>query len=174
VRNFVLSLLVCTAVIVLVQQGVVGHHSQSRMSLEAISQARRDLATGGSAFHGEADVSTPGRAIAFLPVGIAYYLLSPFPWQITSVLKLFSLPEMLLVYWLLPAMIRGIKYAIQERFRDCVQVLLLTGLLTVSYSLGEGNVGTLYRHRAQTIGFYLMFAVAGSEAQARKRLASAA
>ncbi len=174
-RNFLLSLAACLAVIVLVQQGVVGHHSQSRMSLEAISQARRDLATGGSAFASDADVSTPGRALAFLPIGIAYYLLSPFPWQITSVLKLFSLPEMLLVYWLIPSLVRGVRYAVTERFRECLQVLLLTGLLTVSYSLGEGNVGTLYRHRAQTIGFYLMLAVAGSQAQrGRRRMAPAA
>ena len=46
---------------------------------------------------------------------------------------------------------------------SALQILLLTGLLTVSYALGEGNVGTLYRHRAQAIAFYLMFAAVGLE-----------
>jgi len=52
-------------------------------------------------------------------------------------------------------------------------VLLLTGLLTVSYSLGEGNVGTLYRHRAQVLGFFLVFAAVGKELRARPRPAAA-
>ena len=83
--------------------------------------------------------------------------------QITSTLKLFSAPEMLVFYALTPAMVRGIVYVVRERLRDNLQVLMLTGLLTVSYALGEGNVGTLYRHRAQALGFLLCFAALGVE-----------
>jgi len=158
-------------VIVLMQQGVVRGRTARRMSLEGLSQTRHEMATGGSAFHGQVDISTPGRALAFLPTGVAYFLFSPFPWEITSVLKLFSLPEMVLIYFLTPAMVRGIAFAVRERFRDCFQVLLLTGLLTVSYALGEGNVGTLYRHRAQVLGFYLMFAAVGRDLRARRTAA---
>jgi hypothetical protein len=44
------------------------------------------------------------------------------------------------------------------------------GTLTLTYSLLEGNVGTLYRHRAQATGFYLIFAAAGLElAQIRRQ-----
>jgi hypothetical protein len=67
---------------------------------------------------------------------------------------------MILIYLLTPAMIRGIRYTIRTRFREALQILLVTGLITVSYALGEGNVGTLYRHRAQAISMYLMFAAA--------------
>ena len=143
------------------------------MSLEGLSQTRQEMATGASAFHGQVDVSTPAKALAFLPIGVAYFLLSPFPWEITSTLKLFSLPEMILIYSLVPAALRGIVHCARERFRDCFQVLLLTGLLTVSYSLGEGNVGTLYRHRAQVLGFYLVFAAVGKELRRRPRPAAA-
>jgi Dolichyl-phosphate-mannose-protein mannosyltransferase len=172
VRNLVLASLAALAAIVLMQQGIVGKRTTSRMSLEGLSQTRQDLATGGSAFHGQADVSTPGKAVMFLPVGITYFFFSPFPWEITSLLKAFSLPEMILIYLLTPAALRGIGYAARERLRDCFQVLMLTGLLTVSYALGEGNVGTLYRHRAQVLGFYLMFAAVGKELAARPRAAA--
>jgi len=172
VRNFVIATLAALAVVVLVQQGVVRKKTASRMSLEGLSQTRQEMATGGSAFHGRVDVSTPAKALAFLPIGVAYFLFSPFPWEITSVLKLFSLPEMILIYALTPAAVRGIAHCARDRFRDCFQVLLLTGLLTVSYALGEGNVGTLYRHRAQVIGFYLMFAAVGKELRARPRPAA--
>ncbi len=162
-RNVIIASLAAFGLVVLLQQGAVSEKTTKRMSLEALSEARQNLATGGSAFHEEVDVSTPGKALAFLPIGIAYFLFSPFPWEITSTLKLFSVPEMLFIYFLTPAILRGIRYAARERFRESVQVLLLTGLLTVSYALGEGNVGTLYRHRAQALGFYLMFAAVGRE-----------
>lgn len=162
-RNFVIALLAGLAVVVLVQQGVVGASAHKHMSLESLSETRQNLATGGSAFYQEVDISTPGKALSFLPIGMAYFLFSPFPWQITSFLKVCSVPEMILIYGLAPAMFRGIRHAIQNRFRESLQVLLLTAFLTVSYSLGEGNVGTLYRHRAQAIVFYLMFAAAGLE-----------
>jgi hypothetical protein len=163
VRNFIVALIGATAVVLLVQQGAAGS-AERHMSLETMSRVRQDMAIGaGSAFHEDVDISTPGKALAFLPIGVAYFLFSPFPWQITTFLKVFSLPEMCLIYALVPAMARGVRYAVSQRFRACLQPLLLTGLLTVSYSLGEGNVGTLYRHRAQVIAFYLMFAGVGLE-----------
>lgn len=160
-RNFVLAFAATVALIVMVQHGAADR-AGTHMSLEAISKVRQDMATGAdSAFYEDVDIDTPGKALAFLPVGIAYFLLSPFPWQITSFLKAFSLPEMLLIYGLVPAIIRGLRHAVGEKFREAMQPLLLTALLTVSYALGEGNVGTLYRHRAQVLAFYLMFAAVG-------------
>lgn len=162
-RNFVIALVGGLGVVLLFQQGDVSDRAVSHLSLEAMSQVRQNMATGGSAFRENVDISTPGRALAFLPVGIAYFLFSPFPWQITSTLKLFSLPEMLIIYALVPAMVRGLRHTLRTRFREALQILMLTALLTVAYALGEGNVGTLYRHRAQAILFYLMFAAVGLE-----------
>jgi hypothetical protein len=165
VRNFAIASLTCLGVLFLLEQGIITGETRSRMSLEAMSKMRQDLAGGGSAFEKNVDISTPGKALAFLPIGLAYYCFSPFPWQITSLLKLFSLPEMLLTYALTPWAIRGIRYSVRHRFRESMQVLLFTGLITGIYALGEGNVGTLYRHRAQSLGFYLMFAAAGIESR---------
>jgi hypothetical protein len=170
VRNFLVSSAAALAVVLLLQSGAMGARTQGQLSLEAMSEIRRDMATGGSAFEREADISTPGKALAFLPVGLAYFLFSPFPWQITSLLKLFSIPEMLILYYLTPSIIRGIRHAIRQRFRESFQLLLLTTLLTVSYALGSGNVGTLYRHRAQAISFYLMFGAAGLEVARQRRV----
>jgi hypothetical protein len=161
-RNFLITLGAALGIVYLVQQGAA-QRAEFHMSFEVLSQTRQNMAFGGSAFGQDVDISTPGKALAFLPVGIAYFLFAPFPWQITSLLKAFSLPEMILMYGLVPAMVRGAQYAIRERFRECLQVLLLTLLLTVSYALGEGNVGTLYRHRAQVVTFYLMFGAVGLE-----------
>jgi hypothetical protein len=115
-----------------------------------------------SSFDQNVDISTPEKAAAFLPKALLYFWFSPFPWQLTSLLKMLSLPEVLLIYLLTPRIVRGIGYTIRHRLRDGFQVILLTTLLTVSYALGSGNVGTLFRHRAQALVFYLMFAAAGT------------
>lgn len=172
-RNFVIALVAGLGLVLLFHQGAVSERAVSHLSLEAMSRVRQDMNTGGSAFQDNVDISTPGKALTFLPLGVAYFLFSPFPWQITSTLKLFSLPEMLLIYALTPAMLRGLRHTLREHFREALQVLLLTALLTVSYALGEGNVGTLYRHRAQAILFYLMFAGVGLELRRAARHAAA-
>ena len=173
-RNLLLAFVVSAGVLMLLQQGVIEERTQSRMSLEAINEMRRQ-ASGASAFAQDADISTPVGAVAFLPLGLAYFFFSPFPWQITSFLKVISVPEMLLVYYLVLPTVRGLRYIIAHRLREALQILMVTGLLTLTYALGEGNVGTLYRHRAQAIPFYLIFAAAGLEMaeEAKKRRAEA-
>jgi 4-amino-4-deoxy-L-arabinose transferase-like glycosyltransferase len=167
-RNFLFAIATGVVLLVVLPHGGAGATGIERMSLESMSRTRQDMATGGSAFSRGVDISTPGKAIAFLPLGIAYFLFSPFPWQIDSVLKLFSLPEMFLLYALTPSILRGIRHAVRHYFRDALQILLLTALLTIAYSLGEGNVGTLYRHRAQAMPFYLIFAAVGRELRAAR------
>jgi hypothetical protein len=49
--------------------------------------------------------------------------------------------------------------------------LLITAGLTLGYSLGEGNAGTAYRHRAQLVCFFLIFAAVGQD-DARRRVAA--
>lgn len=171
-RNLLLAFIVSAGVLVLLQQGVIEDRTHSRMNLEAINEMRLQ-ASGGSAYAQDVDISTPIGAVTFLPLGLAYFFFSPFPWQITSLLKLISVPEMLLVYYLVLPTARGIRYILGHHLREALQILMVTGLLTLTYALGEGNVGTLYRHRAQAIPFYLIFAAAGLEVaeEAKKRRA---
>ena len=162
-RNFALAGLAAIAVAVLLEHGIVRPNTQARMSLEGLSTIRQNMAIGGSAFQRDADISTPGRALAFLPIALAYFFFSPFPWQITSVLRLLSAPGDAPHLLSCRPDVPRIAFALRERLRDCLQILLMTALLTVTYALTEGNVGTLYRHRAQAMAFYLIFAAVGLE-----------
>jgi 4-amino-4-deoxy-L-arabinose transferase-like glycosyltransferase len=162
-RSVIVALVAAAALLLLVQSQIGGERVERFMSLETMSSVRDGMASGDSAFQENVDISTPGAALSFLPIGVAYFLFSPFPWQMTSALKLLSLPEMLFLYYLTPAIVRGVGQIVRTRLRESLQILLLTVLLTVSYALGEGNVGTLYRHRAQVMPFFLVFAAVGLE-----------
>lgn len=167
-RNFAMATVAAVAIAVLLGQGIVRPTTQARMSLEGLAALRQNMAIGGSAYQADADISTPGAVLTFLPIALLYFFFSPFPWELTSALRLMSAPEMVLIYVLAIPTVRGIAFAVRERLRDCIQILLMTALLTVTYALTEGNVGTLYRHRAQAMCFYMVFAAVGLEIRKKR------
>ena len=132
------------------------------LSLERVSSFRQGLSTtADSGFAQGVDISTPGRALAFLPIGMSYLLLSPFPWQFGSLRALFAGPEMVLWWLLIPSLLRGIFYAIKTRFSECSPLLVFALILTLAYSLVHGNVGSGFRQRAQIFVFFFIFASLG-------------
>jgi hypothetical protein len=135
----------------------------SELSLERVSSFRRGMATTAqSGFAHDVDVSTPKRAMLFVPVGAASLLLAPFPWQFTSLRALLTAPEMLLWWSMLPALWRGLSFVRRERWREASPLLLFAGSLTVGYGLMEGNIGAAFRQRAQIFIFLFIFAALGT------------
>jgi hypothetical protein len=131
-------------------------------NLEAVQRSRSDLAgRAESGFGEDLDVSTTEGAISALPVGFSYLMFAPFPWQITNVRQAITLPEML-VWWLsIPLLCIGFWYTLKYRLRESVGILLFALMLTIAYSIFQGNVGTAYRQRAQIQVFHFMFIAVG-------------
>jgi hypothetical protein len=167
VRNVVLGSIVA-AVVIYADQAAGANRKLRTFDLEEIHEIRYWNTVGASSQLEQADISTPEKALFFLPVGLAYFLLAPFPWMIGSVRQVLAVPETLFFYWLIPWMIRGIRDMIRHHLGSSMMVLLVTAGLTLGYALGEGNVGTAYRHRAQILCFFLIFAAVGLD-QRKKR-----
>lgn len=143
-------------------------------SFETLNTQRQNLAVGRTAFAPGADISTPLRGLRFLPVGLAFFLLAPFPWQVGSALSLMTLPEQILWYALLPLAVYGGWYLLRERFYRAAPTFLFLLLTTCVYALVEANAGTAYRHRGQIVAFMLVFAAVGFEVwRVRRRRAAA-
>jgi 4-amino-4-deoxy-L-arabinose transferase-like glycosyltransferase len=135
---------------------------EAMTSLEAIQNSRLDLATSARSGFGEnIDVSTTSGALTALPIGFTYLLLAPFPWQITSTLAALTLPEMLVWWVMIPFMVAGLIYSVRKRLREALSMLIFTVMLTLGYSILQGNVGTAYRQRAQIQVFLFMFVAVG-------------
>jgi len=130
-------------------------------TLEAVQRSRADLARAGSGFGREVDVSTTEGAISTIPIGLIYLLFAPFPWQLVSLRQSITLPEMI-IWWLsFPLMVLGVWYSIKYRLRQISPILLFTTMLSIAYSVFQGNVGTAYRQRAQLLVFYFVFVAVG-------------
>lgn len=130
--------------------------------LERIQRSRSDLAlSADSGFGGELDVSTSEGAITALPIGLLYLMLAPFPWQISNFRQAVTLPEILLWWASIPIMISGLWYTIRYKLRVSLAILIFTLMLTLAYSVFQGNVGTAYRQRTQIQVFLFIFTAVG-------------
>lgn len=135
---------------------------QQVTSLETIQMSRKSLAVSASSGFGEEyDVSTFQGTLAVLPIGITYLLLAPFPWEFTSTLSMTTLPEMLIWWTMMPLLVSGIIYSARYHLQKCIPILVFTLMLTLGYSILQGNVGTAYRQRAQIQVFLFIFIAVG-------------
>ena len=131
-------------------------------SLESVQRSRNDLAKSGeSGFGADLDVSTTEGAISIIPIGFVYLMFAPFPWQVTNLRQAIALPETVLWWAMFPLMITGIIYTIKHRLREAFPILLFSIMLTLAYSIFQGNVGTAYRQRTQIQVFLFMFIAVG-------------
>ena len=130
-------------------------------NLERIQNSREDLSRAESGFGEDIDVSTIGGAISVLPIGFAYLMFAPFPWEVTNFRQAITLPEVLLWWAMIPLLIAGLWYAIRHRLRSSIPVLIFSLMLTLAYSIFQGNVGTAYRQRTQIQVFLFIFIAVG-------------
>jgi len=137
-------------------------HLETFGSLERVQLSRADLARSAkSGFGQDTDVSTVGGAISAVPTGMVYLLLAPFPWQMANLRQSITLPEMLVWWGSLPVIIAGLWFTLKFRLRQSLPILLFMSMVTLAYSVMQGNVGTAYRQRAQLLIFYFIFAAVG-------------
>ena len=139
-------------------------------NLGQLQRSRLDQAVSAeSGFGRDVDVSSTSGALSTIPVGIVYLLFAPFPWQITSLRQSITLPEMVIWWASFPLLVLGVWFAIKYRLRMISPILIFTVMLTLAYSVFQGNVGTAYRQRAQVLVFYFIFVAVGFVLMKEKR-----
>jgi hypothetical protein len=139
-------------------------------NMQQLQQSRSNLAKSAeSGFGRDVDVSSTSGAISTIPMGVLYLLFAPFPWQITSLRQSITLPEMVIWWASFPLLVLGLWFAIRYRLRMISPILIFTVMLTLAYSVFQGNVGTAYRQRAQVLVFYFIFVAVGFVLMKEKR-----
>lgn len=174
----VASLAIGTIVIpMLSSTGIMSRHVSSFEEWSDVNRTvrfRRDIAAGtGSGVESNYDMKSSGGFSLATIDGALHLLLAPFPWEMRlgSLRMILTMPEML-VWWHLffRGFIPGIRNAIWYRLSDMLPLLLFLLGLGLIYSITFGNVGVVYRQRAQLMPFLLMFTASGLELrELRKR-----
>jgi hypothetical protein len=131
-------------------------------SLEKIQQSRADAAESAkSGFGRDVDVSTTSGALETIPIGLLYLLFAPFPWQMLSLRQSLPLPEMVIWWASFPLLVLGVWFSLKYRLRQMSPIWIFTSMLTLVYSVFQGNIGTAYRQRSQLLVFYFIFVAVG-------------
>ena len=173
--GLVAQIVLVLGVIVLLLSTSVGQEmvQQARfLDLQELQRSRDDLARAGTGFAADADVSTLPGLLRFLPMGILYLFFSPFPWTVSNLRQLFSMPDVLMWYALVPSLLRGLTSAVRYRLVHMMPILLFTTALTIAYGAFLGNAGTAYRQRTQIMMFYFLFIADGMYQKRRKTASS--
>jgi len=131
-------------------------------NLKTIQMSRVDQASAGSGFGKDVDVGTTEGALTAIPIGLVYLLFAPFPWDMATLRQSITLPEMLVWWASFPMLVLGLYYALKHRLRHVAPIVIFTTMLTIAYSLFQGNVGTAYRQRSQLLVFYFIFVAVGA------------
>jgi len=128
------------------------------MKISRLDQAR----SAESGFGQDVDIQTTEGALWIVPIGLLYLLFAPFPWQLVSLRQSITLPEMLIWWASFPLLVLGLWYAIKHKLREVSPIVMFTTMLTLVYSVFQGNVGTAYRQRSQLLIFYFIFVAVGA------------
>jgi hypothetical protein len=140
-----------------------------KFDLQMVQNFRRNVAKGpgaGSGVETGYDIRTPSGLVLGTAVGAAHLALAPFPWQLgnASLRMLLTLPE-LLIWWYLffVGLLPGFWVAVRQRFSEIQPMLFFIAGLGLLYSMMFGNVGLIFRQRAQLLPWLLIFAMVGLE-----------
>lgn len=95
------------------------------------------------------------RSVAYFPRGLTYALFAPFPWQIDRRADLVVVPEMLVWYVALAGAVAAL-WRRRKSWRRLFAVAAFAMGMLLLLALVEGNVGTLYRHRAMSVPWILL------------------
>jgi len=138
--------------------------ARSTIDLKQIQNARVwGAKASNSGFGGDVDITDPEAALSYLPLGILYVLLSPFPWMINNFRQLITLPELIAWWCLMPMMVRGYWFVLRHRIRQSFVICTFVLGLTFAFALYQSNAGTAYRHRSQLYVFFFIFISIGLE-----------
>ena len=131
-------------------------------TLERIQVSRQDSATSAvSGFGRDIDVSTGAGALSAIPLGLLYLLFAPFPWELASLRQSITLPEMIIWWISFPMLVLGLWFSVRYRLRQISPIIIFTVMLSIAYSIFQGNVGNAYRQRSQLLVFYFIFVAVG-------------
>jgi hypothetical protein len=177
--TFVSALVLAAMVLpIVLMSGVLAKHEKQfeGFDLKYVEKFKKDVSVGnmgtGSGVEGNYDMETPGGFTIAIAIGAAHLLLAPFPWQLGggSLRMVLTLPE-LITWWALffIGVIPGFWYTVRHRFSEVLPVLIFLFGLGLLYSMMFGNVGLVFRQRAQLLPWLFIFAAVGLELRAIKR-----
>jgi Dolichyl-phosphate-mannose-protein mannosyltransferase len=132
--------------------GYSGYRFVTHSSLQQVNLVRSNSSeSAASGFLPEANVSSGQHAASYIPLGGAYFVFGPAPWQLHNLRQALEVPDLLVWWFLLPSLWRGIREGWRQRGREVLVYVLPAVAVTVVLTLLVANFGTVVRERMQVV-----------------------
>jgi hypothetical protein len=132
--------------------GYSGYRLVTNANLQQVNNVRANSSqSAASGFLPNADVANTRHAVSYLPLGGAYFALGPAPWQLHNLRQVSALPDLVVWWFLLPSLWRGVRQGWRRRGREVLVYLLPALFVTVGLALLVANFGTVVRERMQVV-----------------------
>jgi hypothetical protein len=136
-----------------------GEFQQSMyFDIDYINAVRGSMSTGSGALFDDGG-HTWGRGIGsdiWLAVTTLFAIFVPVnPFELANVRQLAALPFVLVMFYLFPFLVRGVRYLWAQRSLTTPIMIFATGVLAV-YIGGTSNTGALFRWTAQVMPYFLL------------------
>lgn len=118
--------------------------------------------------HGAIESMTEREAAAFVIRGIASFVAVPLPWRVDSRSAIVFLPQHMLWYALVLALPWGVAAGLRRDPLVTMLLLCYAAANALAIALGDGNVGTLVRHRDGVVPFVVWLSAMGAVALAAR------
>lgn len=106
-------------------------------------------------------IESLGSLLKYIPLGLFFLLFAPFPWQIFSSSQMLAVPETIVWYFMVPYFIKGIYLTFKNKVARVFPILVYMVISLLALAVLEGNVGTMFRHKAVALNFILLFVAVG-------------
>lgn len=129
-----------------------------------IEQSRRDLATANSGYLRDVHVESISDAFQLMPLGLAYFVAVPLPWQLGSIRQNIAIPDTALwVFALYPLALIGAVQLLRRNLPAAVLLIVTAVAICCFYAIFIGNIGIAYRMRVQVWLLWAVFVGIGWE-----------
>ena len=123
------------------QVGLIFDRTARGTSRDGAGLAARTSQDATSAFGLGAETRTVGAALQYIPIGGAYLLFAPFPWDIQTALQTTAMGETFLWYPLFFLAVLGFRISLRDRVTTALFPASVLLVVVTSYALVEGNFG---------------------------------
>ncbi len=141
--------------------GFLGAAMRPMANLDTIETVRGGFQDGNTSFGGGTSLASWSLALLYLPLGLAYFMLAPFPWQMRSAPQMAAMLEQPGWYALIALAVYGLLRPVGGKQPGRFELFVLSLPAIAFYALAMSNVGTILRDRAQFTCFVFVYAAHG-------------
>ena len=96
-----------------------------------------------------------------LAKGMVHYLFEPFPFKAKSAGELLGSVQAFFLIISFPFVVYGSILGLRYNYQQCQVFFIYLFIFSIMMAIGEGNVGTVFRHRDMVMPFFIIFVAAG-------------